>query len=156
MDGPVTRPYPALAGRPAAAQRVRVDAAALDQVRVLEDAYYGTATAWDDDGNATARARDGWRHGNAERSVTIGGRAYGYPGSLPAAKALLDRLHGLIWCAHAASLTLQKKADGVPLVEDEDLRLAVDKQAVKAAAREGDDVRGIIPAHLRAAFDAQV
>ena len=125
-------------------------------VRALEDAYYGTATAWDRDGNATARGENGWRHGAAQRSVTIGGKAYAYPGSLSAAKALLDRLHGLIWRAHAASLTLQKQADGVPLDEDEDLRLADDKQAVKTAATVGDDVRGVIPSHLRAAFDANV
>ena len=153
MDRNVTRPYPDLTGCRHAAQRAKVDPPALDLVRALEDAYYGTATAWDREGTATARAADGWRHG-ASHPVTIGGRAYDIEISPSASQAVFDRLHGLIWLAHAASLTLQKQADGVVPDEGEADELAVSKQAVRNAAAAGDDVRAAVPALLRAAFDA--
>ena len=144
------RPYPSLTGRRLAAQRARVDPPALDMVRKLEDAYYGTATAWTADGVAMARDEDGWKHGQLH-PVMIGRTVYTGAGADRDRKTLFDILHGLAWAAHEASLTLQKQADGVPLDDGESERLTECRQMVRMS---GHNVREAIPAHLRAAFDA--
>ena len=146
----MTRPYPSLTGRRLAAQREKVDPLALDMVRALEDAYYGTATAWTADGVATARSEDGWRHGRLH-PVMIGGKTYDKLATVAESRAQFDRLHGLIWAAHEAALTLQKQADGIALDDGEAERLTECQAMVRMA---DDDVSAAVPAHLRVAFDA--
>ncbi len=111
----MSRPYPPLdRGIQWRSIRNKIDRFFVDEIRRLEDAFYGTPEEWDEEGLATRRSNDGWRHG-ASHPYVIGGRTFDAQANATASKTLFDRLHGALWQLHELCLIVQAEIDESPV-----------------------------------------
>lgn len=167
----MTRPYPRLDGADARSIRDKIDRIFVDEIRRLEDCFYGTAQEWDAEGLASVRATDGWRDG-VSCPYVIGGRTFDVRADAAASRALFDRIHGALWQLHELCLIAQAEADTDPDAarlryrerwdpdpadpDNMQRRITVDRKAelraVIRAAREANiDFSEIVPAGIRQA-----
>ena len=85
-----------------------VDAPYIEAVRRLEASYYGTPLTVDNEGMATSRAKDGWRNG-----INHPFEEHDLPTDPADAKALFDKLHGLIWHQYREAFDVEAKKQGL-------------------------------------------